>query len=302
MERGQVLIKDEGRNPTASFKARGLAVAVSRARELGARAIAVPSAGNAGAAAAAYAAAGGLEAYVVMPRDVPEVNRVEAAIYGASVMLIDGLITDAGRFVREQAASHGWVDVSTLREPYRQEGKKTLGIELAEQGGWGADCLPDVIVYPTGGGTGIVGMWKAFDELQELGWIGPKRPRMVVVQAEGCAPIVRAFERGESHAEPWPNASTAAAGLRVPAAIGDYLILDAVRRSSGTAITVSEDEIRQAQRDMGRLTGIYAAPEAAATWAAIHHLRRRGFLNPTERIVLFCTGMGLKYPPPLRLE
>src|SRR5215470_5816095 len=192
--RGDVRLKDEGQNPTASFKARGLSAAVSRALELGARGIALPSAGNAGGAAAAYAAAAGLECHVVMPRDVPELNRVEAGVYGAEVTLVDGLISDAGRLVREQAPVHGWFDVSTLREPYRQEGKKTMGIELAEQGGWGDDCLPDVIVYPTGGGTGIVGMRKAFDELQTLGWIGARRPRMVVVQAEGCAPIVRAFE------------------------------------------------------------------------------------------------------------
>jgi len=215
LERGAVLLKDEGQNPTASFKARGLSAAVSRARELGVRSIALPSAGNAGSAAAAYAAAGGMEAHVAMPRDVPELNRVEASIYGADVTLVDGLISDAGRYVRERAPSQGWFDVSTLQEPYRQEGKKTMGIELAEQGGWGDACLPDVIVYPTGGGTGIVGMQKAFDELEAVGWIGPKRPKMVVVQAEGCAPIVRAYQRGERFAQPWENAQTIAAGLRV---------------------------------------------------------------------------------------
>ena len=211
---------------------------------------------------------------------------------------MDGLIGDAGRLIREQAPDRGWFDLSTLREPYRQEGKKTMGIELAEQGGWGEQCLPDVIVYPTGGGTGIVGMWKAFAELEELGWIGARRPRMVVVQAEGCAPIVQAFARGERYAEPWPNAQTAAAGLRVPSAIGDYLILDAVRASGGTALAVSEAAIADAQVEMGRLTGIYAAPEAAATWAAVRDLRRSGFLQGTERVVLFCTGSGLKYDPP----
>jgi threonine synthase len=298
-ERGEVLLKDEGQNPTASFKARGLAAAVSRARELGARAIALPSAGNAGAAAAAYAAAVGLPCHVAMPRDVPELNRVEAEVYGAEVILVDGLISDAGRLIRELAPANGWFDVSTLREPYRQEGKKTMGLELAEQGGWGADCLPDVIVYPTGGGTGIVGMRKAFDEMEALGWIGPKRPKMVVVQSEGCAPIVRAFERGERFAEPWQNAQTIAAGLRVPAAIGDYLILDAVRDTGGTAIAVSEDAIRQAQLEMGARAGVYAAPEAAATWAATARLRRSGFLDGSEQVVLFCTGMGLKYPAPL---
>src|SRR5712692_8755803 len=301
MERGEVLLKDEGQNPTASFKARGLSAAVSRARELGAQSIALPSAGNAGAAAAAYAAAAGLECHVAMPRDVPELNRVEANVYAADVMLVDGLINDAGRLIRELAPRNGWFDVSTLREPYRQEGKKTMGIELAEQGGWGAHCLPDVIVYPTGGGTGIVGMRKAFDELEALGWIGPRRPKMVVVQSEGCAPIVRAFDKGERYAEPWPNAQTIAAGLRVPVAIGDYLILDAVRDTGGTAIAVSEDAIRDAQLEMGRLAGVYAAPEAAATWAATCALRRSGFLAEEERIVLFCTGMGLKYPAPIAI-
>jgi threonine synthase len=297
-ERGEVLLKDEGQNPTASFKARGLSVAISRARELGATGIALPSAGNAGGAAAAYAAAAGLSCHVAMPRDVPELNRVEAEVYGAEVILVDGLISDAGRLIRELAPANNWFDVSTLREPYRQEGKKTMGLELAEQGGWGDDCLPDVIVYPTGGGTGIVGMRKAFDEMQALGWIGPRRPKMVVVQSEGCAPIVRAFERGERFAEPWENARTMAAGLRVPAAIGDYLILDAVRDTGGTVIAVSEDAIQQAQLEMGSRAGVYAAPEAAATWAATMQLRRNGFLNGSERVVLFCTGMGLKYPSP----
>jgi threonine synthase len=298
IERGELLLKEEGQNPTASFKARGLSAAVSRAKELGAKSIALPSAGNAGAAAAAYAAAAGLACHLAMPCDVPELNRVEAEVYGAEVTLVEGLISDAGRLIRELAPRHGWFDVSTLKEPYRQEGKKTMGIELAEQGGWGEDCLPDVIVYPTGGGTGIVGMRKAFDELEAAGWIGQKRPKLVVVQAEGCAPIVRAFDRGERHAEPWENAQTIAAGLRVPVAIGDYLILDAVRESGGTAIAVSEDQIRSAQLEMGRLAGVYAAPEAAATWAATCGLRRQGFLSGDERIVLFCTGMGLKYPAP----
>ena len=214
-------------------------------------------------------------------------------------MLVDGLINDAGRLIRELGARNGWFDLSTLKEPYRQEGKKTMGIELAEQGGWGAQCLPDVIVYPTGGGTGIVGMRKAFDELEALGWIGPRRPKMVVVQSTGCAPIVRAFDNGERFAEPWDNAQTIAAGLRVPVAIGDYLILDAVRDTGGTAIAVSEQAIQDAQLEMGRLAGVYAAPEAAATWAATRTLRRSGFLRGDERLVLFCTGMGLKYPAPI---
>jgi threonine synthase len=298
MEHGSVELKDEGQNPTGSFKARGLSAAVSRAKELGAHAVALPSAGNAGSAAAAYAAAGGLECHVAMPRDVPQLNRVEAAIYGADLTLVDGLINDAGKLIRDLAPRHGWFDVSTLKEPYRQEGKKTMGLELAEQGGWGDACLPEVIVYPTGGGTGIVGMRKAFDELEALGWIGPRRPKMVVVQAEGCAPIVRAYQRGERHAEPWEHAQTIAAGLRVPVAIGDYLILDAVRDSGGTAVAVSEEDIRQAQLQMGKLAGVYAAPEAAATWAATCALRRDGFLRGDERVVLFCTGMGLKYPAP----
>jgi threonine synthase len=301
LDRGELLVKDEGKNPTASFKARGLSAAVSRAKELGVTTVALPSAGNAGSAAAAYAAAGGLTAVVAMPKDVPLMNRVEGAVYGAQVTLVDGLINDAGRLIREQVAAHGWFDVSTLREPYRQEGKKTMGLELAEQGGWGLDCLPDVVIYPTGGGTGIVGMWKAFAELGALGWIGPKRPRMVVVQAEGCAPIVRAYERGEEHAEPWENAQTAAAGIRVPVAIGDYLILQAVRESGGTADAVSEEDIRQAQLDMGRLAGIYAAPEGAATWAAARALRANGYLRGDERVALFCTGAGLKYDPPVTL-
>jgi threonine synthase len=296
--RGEIQLKDEGQNPTASFKARGLSAAVSRAKELGATSVALPSAGNAGGAAAAYAAAAGMGCHVAMPRDVPELNRVEAELYGADVTLVDGLISDAGRLIREQAPRNGWFDVSTLREPYRQEGKKTMGIELAEQGGWGEDCLPDVIIYPTGGGTGIVGMRKAFDELTALGWIGPRRPKMVVVQAAGCAPIVRAYLNGERFAAPWENAQTIAAGLRVPAAIGDYLILDAVRDTGGTALAVSEEEIVSAQREMARLTGVYAAPEAAATWAATAELRRSGWLVGTERVALFVTGSGLKYPAP----
>ncbi len=295
LERGDLLIKDEGLNPTGTFKARGMAVAIARARELGIRAIALPSAGNAGSAAAAYAAAAGMEVHVAMPRDVPVANRIEADAYGAETTLVDGLIDEAGRVIRARAAERGWFDLSTLREPYRQEGKKTMGIELAEQGGWGPDCLPDVVIFPTGGGTGIVGMWKAFAELEALGWIGPKRPRMVVVQAEGCAPLVRAFQLGLEHAEPWPNAQTAAAGLRVPAAIGDYLVLRAVRESEGTAIAVSEEAIEGGQRQMARLAGVFTSPEGGATWAAARALRSSGFLAGDERAVLFSTGMGLKY-------
>ncbi len=295
---GALLIKEEGRNPTGSFKARGLAAAVSRARELGVTAISLPSAGNAGGAAAAYAAAAGIEVHIAMPRDVPAANRVEVEVYGAELTLIDGLIDQAGAWLRERGGAAGWFDVSTLREPYRQEGKKTLGLELAEQGGWGEQCLPDVLVYPTGGGTGIVGMWKAFAELEALGWIGPRRPRMVVVQSTGCAPIVRAFEQGADHAPRWENADTIAAGIRVPAAIGDYLILQAVRESGGTAVAVTDGAIQEAQREMARLTGVYSAPEGAATWAATRELRRTGWLRGDERIVLFSTGMGIKYEPP----
>jgi threonine synthase len=291
-----LLLKDEGKNPTGSFKARGLGAAVSRAKELGAKSIALPSAGNAGSAAAAYGAAAGMEVHVFMPRDVPETNRVEGLLYGAKVTLVDGLINDAGARVRELAPQHGWFDVSTLKEPYRQEGKKTMGYELAEQLGW---TLPDVIVYPTGGGTGIVGMWKAFAELEELGLIGPKRPKMVTVQAEGCAPIVRAFERGDRHAEPWQQAHTTAAGMRVPVAIGDYLILAAIRESGGTALTVSEEEICEAQIELGRLEGAYAAPEGGATYAGLKKLRARGVVGPDDLVVLFQTGMGIKYDPPV---
>ena len=291
-----LLLKDEGKNPTGSFKARGLGCAVSRARELGVKAIALPSAGNAASAASAYGAAAGLEVNVIMPRDVPDANRIECLVYGANVTLIDGLINDAGAKVRELAPLHGWFDVSTLKEPYRQEGKKTMGYELAEQLGW---SLPDVIIYPTGGGTGIVGMWKAFAEMEELGLIGPERPKMVVVQADGCAPIVRAFDNGERHAELWKNATTAAAGMRVPVAIGDYLILDAVRQSGGTALTVSEGEIQEAQLELGKLGGVYAAPEGGATYAALKKLVAAGFVKPDELVVLFQTGMGIKYDPPL---
>jgi threonine synthase len=291
-----LLIKDESLNPTASFKARGMAVAVSRARELGARALAAPSAGNAAGALAAYAARAGLPAYVFMPRDAPEPNKVECAVAGARLHLVDGLIGDAGAIVRANAAQRGWFDVSTLREPYRAEGKKSLGLELAEQGGW---RLPDVVIYPTGGGTGIVGMWKAFAELEELGWIGPARPRMVVVQATGCAPIVRAFEDGARHATPWEGATTLAAGMRVPSAIGDYLILDAVRQSGGTALAITDEEMVEACLLLGQTEGIFAAPEGGATVAAARALRAAGWLGREERVVLFNTGSGLKYPAPV---
>jgi len=291
---GQLLVKDEGRNPTGSFKARGMAVAIARATELGIGEVALPSAGNAGAAAAAYAAAAGIGCHVAMPRDVPEINRIEAETYGAEVTLVDGLIDAAGRLVRERASAEGWFDLSTLREPYRAEGKKTMAYELAEAGGWGDGWCPDVVVFPTGGGTGIVGMWKAFAEMEELGWIGPRRPRMVVVQAAGCAPLVRAFEQGADRAEPWINAQTIAAGIRVPSGIGDYLVLQALRASGGTAISVTDDEILAAQRLLAEKAGIWAAPEGAASVAALPYLTKSAFVSPTDRVVLFNTAMGLK--------
>lgn len=286
-------IKDEGQNPTGSFKARGMSAAVSRARELGATAVAAPSAGNAGGALAAYAARAGLAAGVVMPADCPRINQVEAVLAGADTWLVEGLIDDAGKLVATSSATRGWFDLSTLKEPYRVEGKKTLGYELAEQLGWE---LPDVVIYPTGGGTGLVGMWKAFDEMTELGWIGAERPRMVVVQAEGCAPLVRAHDAGERHAPRWPDAVTDASGLRVPAAVGDYLILDAVRASGGTALTVAEHEMRAATREMAAAEGVHPAPEGAATLAALHALRAAGQVTGTDRVVLFNTGAGQKYP------
>ena len=285
-------IKDESLNPTGSFKARGQAVAVSRARELGARAVAVPSAGNAAGAMAAYAAAAGLEAHVFMPADVPHSFRAECAALGAKVTLVDGLINDCAVKVREGAAAHGWFDVSTLREPYRVEGKKTMGFELAEQLGW---RLPDVIIYPTGGGTGLVGMWKAFDELEQLGLIGPERPRMVSVQAEDCAPIVRAFAAGDEHAPLWEGARTIADGLRVPVAIGDFLILRALRASGGTAIAVSDEAMLAHTNLMGATSGVFGAPEGGACLAAQVELLARGWIRPGETVVLFNTGSGAKY-------
>jgi len=287
----EVWVKDEGLNPTGSFKARGLSAAVSKAKELGVKSIAIPSAGNAASALAAYGARAGIETWIFMPADTPDAMKNECHIYGAHLELVDGLINDCARIVREQGPSRGWFDLSTLREPYRAEGKKTMGLEMAEQLGW---KLPDVIVYPTGGGTGIVGMWKAFDELEDLGWIGPERPRVVSVQAEGCAPIVRAYDAGERFAETWENAHTLAPGIRVPAAIADYLILDAVRDSNGTAVTVSDDEILIAMSEMARLEGIFAAPEGAATYAGYKKLLEKGTLDRGESVVLFQTGSGLK--------
>jgi threonine synthase len=288
-----LLVKDEGQMPTGSFKARGMAVAVTRARELGARALAVPSAGNAGGAMAQYGARAGLESHVFMPEDVPLLNRIECVAAGARTYLVRGLITDCGRVVREGTPVRGWFDLSTLKEPYRVEGKKTMGLELAEQLDW---KLPDVILYPTGGGTGLVGMWKAFEELEAIGWIGSKRPRMVAVQSEGCAPIARAFHSGAEYAEPWKNARTMASGIRVPAAVGDFLMLRALRESGGTAVTVSDAEIDEGTRLVTQTEGIFACPEGGATVAALQKLVGSGWVKPDERVVLFNTGTGLKYP------
>ena len=287
-----LMIKDEGQNPTGTFKARGLSSAVSKAKELGLSKLTVPSAGNAAGALAAYCARAGMECHVFMPSDAPEAAKKETEIAGANLTLVDGLISDAAVLSRQRAAELGLFDVSTMREPYRVEGKKTLGYEIAQDLDW---RLPEAIVYPTGGGTGMVGMWKAFGEMEAMGWIGPERPRMISVQAEGCAPIVRAFEQGERFAAPWENAHTIAAGLRVPAAIGDYLILDAVRESGGTAVAVSDAEILDAMRTIASLEGIWPAPEGAATLAGYLRLRAEGRLAAETETVLMVTGSGLKY-------
>lgn len=288
----EVYIKDESLNPTQSFKARGMSAAVSMAKELGATKLAVPSAGNAAGALSAYAARAGLECFIFMPRDTPRANVVECEQTGASVTLMDGLITDCGAEVGRRKEAEGWFDVSTLKEPYRVEGKKTLGYELAEQLNWE---LPDVIIYPTGGGTGLIGMWKAFDEMQAMGWIDSKRPRMVTVQAAGCAPIVRAFEEGKRFADEFPNAATTASGLRVPKAIGDFLILDAIRQSGGTAIAVTDEELIAATREIGAAEGVFCAPEGAACLPALRKLVQAGMVDKNDRVVLFNTGSGVKY-------
>src|SRR5438876_2918962 len=289
---GELLIKDESQNPTQSFKARGMAVAVSMARQLGARKLAVPSAGNAAGALAAYAARAGLEAFIFMPRDTPRANVIECEQTGAHVTLMDGLITDCGAELSRRKDAEGWFDVSTLKEPYRIEGKKTLGYELAEQLNW---QLPDVILYPTGGGTGLIGMWKAFDEMEQMGWIGPKRPRMVTVQAAGCAPIVKAFAEEKEFADEFPNAHTTASGLRVPKAIGDFMILDALRASGGTAVAVTDEELIAATREIGAAEGIFCAPEGAACLPALKKLMASGFVKADDQVVLFNTGSGVKY-------
>ncbi len=285
-------IKDEGQNPTQSFKARGMTAAISMAKEFGVTKVAVPSAGNAAGAMAAYAARAGMEAHIFMPADTPRANIIECRQTGAKVTLVDGLITDCGKIVAERKEAEGWFDVSTLKEPYRVEGKKTMGYELAEQLGW---KLPDVILYPTGGGTGLIGMWKAFDEMEEMGWIGPERPRMVSVQSETCAPIVRAFEAGERFADEFENASTVASGLRVPKAIGDFLILDAIRASGGTAISVSDEELVDAVAEIGAAEGIFTAPEGAACLPALRKLIEQGAIDNGESVVIFNTGSGVKY-------
>ena len=287
-----LFIKDEGVNPTGSFKARGMAVAVSMAKELGVKKLAVPSAGNAAGALAAYAAKAGIPAFIFMPRDTPKANIIECQQTGAHVTLIDGLITDCGKIVAERREAEGWFDVSTLKEPYRIEGKKTMGYELAEQFNWE---LPDVIFYPTGGGTGLIGMWKAFDEMERMGWIGSRRPRMVTVQAEGCAPIVKAFAAGATSGSDVPNAHTVAAGLRVPKAVGDFIMLDILRKSGGTAVSVTDEELIAAVKEIGSTEGIFAAPEGAACLPALRKLLDRSEVDRRERTLLFNTGSGAKY-------
>ncbi len=288
-----LLIKDEGLNPTGSFKARGMSAALTMARHYGLKKLAAPSAGNAGGALAAYAAAAGIEAYVFMPKDVPLANRLEVEACGAHLTLVDGLISDCGRMVAERKDREGWFDVSTLKEPFRVEGKKTMGYEVAEQMGW---RLPDAILYPTGGGVGLIGMWKAFQEMEELGWIEPrKRPKMISIQASGCAPIIKALDEEMSVSETWPNAHTLAAGLRVPKAYGDFIILEIIRQSGGTAVAVSDDEIMTGVKELASTEGIFAAPEGAAALAAYQVLIEDGFLKESDRVVLFNTGSGYKY-------
>jgi threonine synthase len=285
-------IKDEGQNPTDSFKARGLCCAVTMAKKLGAKKLAIPSAGNAASALAAYAAAAGLEANIFMPRDVPQANFIECQAYGASVTLVDGLISDCGKIVAERKKQEGWFEVSTLKEPYRIEGKKTMGYEVAEQFSW---KVPDAILYPCGGGVGLIGMWKAFDELEKLGWIDSKRPKMISVQAAGCAPITRAFEHQTDTSDFWPDAHTIASGLRVPKALGDFLVLRALRESGGIAVSVSDEEMLDAGQETASTQGIFPAPEGGACVAAVSQLLRTGFLRRDEQIVIFNTGSGLKY-------
>lgn len=288
-----VFLKEEGANPTGTFKARGLSLAVTMARHYGLRKLAVPSAGNAAGALAAYAAAAGIEAHIFMPRDVPFANYVEAVAYGANVTLVNGLISDCGRIVAERKEKEGWFDVSTLKEPFRVEGKKTMGYELVEQLGWE---YPDAVFYPTGGGVGLIGMWKAFGEIEELGWVRPgKRPRMIAVQSSGCAPVVRAFREGANASQTWENAQTFAAGLRVPKPYGDSIMLEILRDSGGIAVALPDDKILSSLKDWARNEGIFLSPEGAAATAAYDHLIETGFLKAADRVVLFNTGAGLKY-------
>jgi threonine synthase len=291
-ERPNVYIKDEGLNPTGSFKARGLCAAVTMARQYGLRKLAVPSAGNAASALAAYCAAAGIEAHIFMPQDVPLANLVECKSYGAHVTLVDGLISDCARMVNERKQAEGWFDISTLKEPFRVEGKKTMGYEVAEQLNWE---LPDAIFYPTGGGVGLIGMWKAFEEMEQLGWMGKKRPKMVSVQAAGCAPITKAWNEHKPVAEMWQNAHTHAAGLRVPKPYADYIILDILKQSGGTAISVSDEQIFESVREWASKEGVFASPEGAACLAAYKTLLAQGFLKAQDKVVLFNTGSGLKY-------
>jgi threonine synthase len=287
-----VFLKEEGANPTGTFKARGLALAITMARHYGIKKVAVPSAGNAGGAVAAYAAAAGIEAHVFMPKDVPLANQVECIAYGAHMTLVDGLISDCARIVGERKEKEGWFDLSTLKEPFRVEGKKTMGYELVEQLGWE---YPDAVFYPTGGGVGLIGMWKAFQELEDLGWVKGKRPKMIAVQAAGCAPVARAFDQGEAVSQMWQDAATFASGLRVPKPYGDYIILDAVRESGGTAVAVTDQQIFVSLKDWASQEGILMSPEGAAATAAYDHLLGTGFLTAADRVVIFNTGSGNKY-------
>jgi threonine synthase len=287
-----VFLKEEGANPTGTFKARGLALAITMARHYGIKKVAVPSAGNAGGAVAAYAATAGMEAHIFMPKDVPLANQVECIAYGAHMTLVDGLISDCARMVGERKEKEGWFDLSTLKEPFRVEGKKTMGYELVEQLGWE---YPDAVFYPTGGGVGLIGMWKAFQELEDLGWVTGKRPKMIAVQAAGCAPVARAYDRGEAASQMWQDAATFASGLRVPKPYGDYIILDAVRQSQGTVVALTDEQIFASLKDWATQEGILMSPEGAAATAAYDHLIGTGFLTPSDRVVIFNTGSGNKY-------
>jgi threonine synthase len=287
-----VYVKDEGLNPTGSFKARGLCAAVTMAKAYGIQKVAIPSAGNAAGALAAYAAAAGIEAHIFMPKDVPQANSIECEAFGAKVTLVDGLISDCARMVGERKQSEGWFDISTLKEPFRVEGKKTMGYEIVEQLDW---KMPDAVIYPTGGGVGLIGMWKAFEEMEYFGWVGKERPKMITVQASGCAPISKAWEEGKPVSEMWQNAQTIASGLRVPKAYADYVILDILKQSGGAAVTVTDDEMMDALFEWAADEGIFAAPEGAASLFAYRKLRASGFLKESDTVVLFNTGSGYKY-------